>query len=108
MLKTQLHYKGQQAGRSVLIVNERYTTQACSGCKALTGPSGLDMLDVKTWVCSACGDTHDRNVNAARNTLSVGRCPPSVSGNEPPPSVAEPSQTSYRCQAGTSAVKAAA
>jgi IS605 OrfB family transposase len=108
MLKTQLQYKGQQAGRRVLIVDERYTTQACSGCKALTGPSGLDMLDVRTWVCSACGVTHDRNVNAARNTLSVGRCPPSVSGNEPPLSVAEPSQTSYRYDAGISAMKEAA
>jgi putative transposase len=104
MLRTQVQYKGQQAGRRVLIVNDSYTTQACSGCKALKGPSGLDMLDVKTWVCSACGVTHDRNVNAARNTLSVGRCPPSVSGNEPPLSVAEPGQTSYRCEAEISAM----
>jgi putative transposase len=108
MLKTQLQYKGQRAGRSVVIVNERNTTRECNRCKALSGPSGLGMLDVKTWVCSACGVTHDRNVNAARNTLSVGRCPASVSGNEPPLSVAEPSQTSYRCEAGISAMKAAA
>ena len=50
MLKTQLQYKGQQAGRSVLIVNERNTTRTCSSCKALTGPTGLDMLVVRTWV----------------------------------------------------------
>jgi transposase len=81
MLKTQLQYKGQQAGRSVIIVSERDTTRTCSSCRALTGPSGLDMLDVRTWVCSACGDTHDRDVNAARNILSVGRCSPSVSGS---------------------------
>jgi len=30
MLKTQLQYKGQQAGRSVQIVSERHTTRACS------------------------------------------------------------------------------
>jgi IS605 OrfB family transposase len=76
ILKTQLQYKGQQAGRSVLIVNERDTTRTCSSCKALTGPTGLDMVVVRTWVCSACGGTHDRDVNAARNILSAGRRPP--------------------------------
>ena len=108
MLKTQLQYKGQQAGRCVEIVSERNTTRTCSNCKALTGPSGLDMLDVRTWVCRECGVTHDRDVNAARNILSAGRRPPSVSGNEPPSSVAEPSQTYSRCEAGISAMKAAA
>jgi IS605 OrfB family transposase len=108
MLKTQLQYKGEYAGRSVLIVNERNTTRTCSSCKAVTGPAGLDMLVVRTWVCSACGDTHDRDVNAARNIRSAGRLPPSVSGNESSLSVAEPSQTSSRCEAGTHALKAAA
>jgi putative transposase len=108
MLKAQLQYKGQQAGRSVQIVSERNTTRACSSCGALTGPSGLDMVVVRTWVCSECGDTHDRDVNAARNILSAGRCPPSVSGNEPSLSTAPPSQASRRCAARISAVKAAA
>jgi putative transposase len=97
-----------QAGRCVFIVSERNTTRTCSSCKALTGPSGLDMLDVRIWVCRECGVTHDRDVNAARNILSAGRLPPSVSGNEPSLSVAEPSQTYSRCEAGISAMKAAA
>jgi IS605 OrfB family transposase len=46
MLKTQLQYKGQQAGRSVKIVSERNTTRTCSCCGALTGPKGLSMLVV--------------------------------------------------------------
>ena len=83
MLKTQLQYKCQQAGREFAIVDERYTTRACSGCGALTGPSGLDMLVVRQWVCGECGDSHDRDVNAARNILTAGlRCRASVSGNE--------------------------
>jgi transposase len=82
MLKIQLQYKGQQAGRSVLIIDERNTTRACSSCGALTGPTGLDSLIVRTWMCSGCGDTHDRDVNAAKNILSAGRCSPSVSGNK--------------------------
>jgi putative transposase len=108
MLKTQLHYKGQQAGRSVIIVNERNTTRTCSSCKALTGPSGLDRLVVRSWMCVECGVTHDRDVNAARNILSAGRCPPSVSGNESSLSAPPPSQTSRRCAARISALKAAA
>jgi len=108
MLKTQLQYKGQQAGRSVHIVSERYTTRTCSSCKALTGPTGLDMLVVRTWVCSACGDRHDRDVNAARNILSAGRLPPSVRGNESSLAVAEPSLTYSLCEAVTSTLQAAA
>jgi putative transposase len=108
MLKTQLQYKGQQAGRSVVIVSERDSTRTCSNCKALTGPTGLDMLVIRIWVCSACGDTHDRDVNSARNHLSAGRSPPSVSGNESSHTVAEPRSTYKRCEAGISALKAAA
>ncbi len=107
MLKAQLQYKGEYAGRCVLIVNERNTTRTCSSCKAITGPAGLDRLVVRRWVCSGCGDTHDRDVNAARNILAAGRCSPSVCGNEPSLSVA-PSQTPCRCKARISALKAAA
>jgi IS605 OrfB family transposase len=108
MLKTQLQYKGQQAGRSVMIVSERDSTRTCSDCQAPTGPTGLDMLVVRIWVCSACGVTHDRDVNAARNILSAGRLSPSVSGNESSLTAAPPSQTSRRCEARTGALKAAA
>ena len=108
LLKMQLQYKGQQAGRCVQIVNERDTTRTCSSCGARTGPTGLDMLAVRVWMCSGCGDTHDRDVNAAKNILLAGRSPPSVSGNEPPVSAAPPSQTSRRCEARTSALKTAA
>ena len=108
MLKAQLKYKGEYAGRCVLIVNERNTTRTCSKCKALTGPSGLDRLVVRRWVCSGCGVTHDRDVNAARNILAAGRCSPSVCGNESSLSSAPPSQISCRCKARISALKAAA
>jgi putative transposase len=107
-LKTQLQYKGKNAGRCVRIISERNTTRACSSCRALTGPSGLDMLAVRRWTCMSCGATHDRDVNAARNILSAGRSHPSVSGNESSLSAAPPSQTSSRCEARISALKAAA
>jgi IS605 OrfB family transposase len=71
MLKAQLQYKGQQAGRSVSVVSERYSTRTCSGCGALTGPTGPAMLVVRQWKCE-CGDIHDRDVNAAKNILLLG------------------------------------
>jgi IS605 OrfB family transposase len=108
MLKTFLQYKGQQAGRNVCIVNERNTTRTCSSCRALTGPTGLDMLAVRTWICSACGVTHDRDVNAAKGILSAWRCSTSSCGNESSPSVAPPSQASRLREARISARKAAA
>jgi IS605 OrfB family transposase len=108
ILKTQVLYKGQQAGRCVSIVSERNTTRTCSGCGSLTGPAGLDMLVVRTWMCRECGVTLDRDVNAARNILSAGRSPPSVGGNESSFSAAPPRQTSPRCEARTSALKTAA
>ena len=83
MLKQMLRYKGEHAGRSVEVVNERNTTRACSGCGALTGPTGPDRLVVRQWECSECGTEHDRDVNAARNILLAGlRCRASVRGNE--------------------------
>jgi putative transposase len=107
MLKAQLHYKGEYAGRCVRIVNERNTTRTCSNCGSLEGPAGLDKLFVRQWTCE-CGVTHDRDVNAARNVLAAGRCCPSVSGNESSLSAAPPSQTSRRCEARISRRKAAA
>ena len=70
MLKAQLSYKGQQAGRGVEIVSERYTSHACHACGSLSGPRGLDMLVVRAWECRDCGVSHDRDVNAARNILA--------------------------------------
>jgi len=108
LLKAQLQYKCEHAGRSVFTVSEKNTTRACSSCRALTGPRGLDMLSVRAWVCSACGDTHDRDVNAAKNIRLAARSSPSVRGNELPPSVAPPSHASCRCEERISVRTAAA
>jgi len=108
MLKTLLQYKGQQAGRSVRVVSERNTTRTCSSCGSLTGPKGLDMCAVRSWMCSECGDTHDRDVNAAENILAAGRMSPSVSGNESSSSRAPTSPANSRGESGKSALKRAA
>jgi IS605 OrfB family transposase len=83
IFKTFIQYKGQQAGRNVEVINESYTSRACSNCGSLTGPKGLRQLSVRDWKCVDCGAVHNRDVNAARNILRLGsRCQTSVSGNE--------------------------
>jgi putative transposase len=109
MLRNFLQYKGEHAGRTVRIVNERNTTRACSGCGALNGPTGPGSLVVRRWVCAACGEAHDRDVNAARNILTVGlRGRASVGGNESLDCVRPPSQIIPLREAGSGARKTAA
>jgi transposase len=59
-------------------VDERFTTQTCSQCGALPPerPKGIAGLGIRTWECSDCGAIHDRDVNAARNILRLGRSVP--------------------------------
>lgn len=72
MLKAQLLYKGRWANRSVLLINEAYTTQACSACGSLSGPTGRTGLVVREWQCKDCGALHDRDINAAINICHLG------------------------------------
>ena len=46
------------------------TSQVCSACGVKDGPKPLG---VRQWTCAACGTVHDRDVNAARNILALGR-----------------------------------
>jgi putative transposase len=48
------------------------STQLCSDCHARTGPTGQAELGVRYWTCSACGASHERDVNAAGNLLREG------------------------------------
>ena len=95
MLKGFLEYKSQQAARSFEVVSERNTSVTCSTCGALSGPRGVNGLSVRSWVCSDCGESHDRDVNAARNILIGSRCRTSVRGNEPSSWLIPPSRV-YR------------
>jgi putative transposase len=46
------------------------TSQVCSACGVKDGPKPLG---IRQWTCPACGTVHDRDVNAARNILALGR-----------------------------------
>ena len=65
-----LTYKAEEAGGWVRKVPPHHTSQKCSACGAL--PPAKLTLAVRTYRCSACGHTADRDVNAAMNILLVG------------------------------------
>jgi len=80
LLRTQLQYKGEHAGRSVRVASERNTSRTCSACGARTGPAGVNGLRVRQWMCRECGCAHDRDVNAAKNILAAGGVPRPCTG----------------------------
>ncbi len=61
-------YKAASAGRVVLRVNPRGTTQLCSGCGAIVPKD----LTVRLHDCPHCGLRIDRDLNAALNILARG------------------------------------
>lgn len=71
-LRTLISYKSSICGRKFSLVDNKNTTRSCNNCGALTGPTGLNQLGVRQWECSECGTKHDRDINAAINTLKVG------------------------------------
>jgi len=108
MLKGFLEYKSQQAARGFEVVSERNTSVTCSTCGSPTGPRGVNGLIVRSWVCGDCGESHDRDVNAARNILIGSRLRTSVSGNEPSSWLIRPSRVYRVREAGIESAWAAA
>ncbi|WP_035536164.1 RNA-guided endonuclease InsQ/TnpB family protein [Paraburkholderia hospita] len=68
--RTMLQYKCADAG---VWFDEAFSSQTCSCCGSRTGPKGVAGLGIREWTCGACDRTHDRDRNAARNILAVGR-----------------------------------
>ena len=71
-LRRMLGYKCIASGRKYVEVDSRYSTMTCSHCLAKTGPTGKAGLSVRQWACRECGLFHDRDKNAAINTLIAG------------------------------------
>lgn len=72
MFRTMLNYKSDDAGAWFEEINEAYSTRTCSECGALSGPSGLQGLGIREWICSACGTAHHRDVNSGKVILARG------------------------------------
>ena len=71
MFRTLLEYKAERYGREVRVISRwEPTSQRCSECGH---NDGKKPLSVRTWTCAACGSTHDRDINAAKNTLAAGQ-----------------------------------
>jgi len=60
-------YKAEDAGRTVIFVNPRNTSQMCSQCGEIVKKD----LSVRVHICD-CGFTLDRDHNAALNILALG------------------------------------
>lgn len=68
-----LAYKAQRYGRQFQQTGRAFpSSQRCSNpaCHRIDGPKPLK---VRTWTCPGCGTVHDRDTNAARNTLQEGQ-----------------------------------
>jgi putative transposase len=68
-MRTMLEYKAQWYGRELVVVDRWFpSSKRCSACGAIQQSMPLT---VREWVC-ACGATHDRDINAAKNILAAG------------------------------------
>ena len=78
ILLFQLAYKAESAGRYVIAVNPRNTSQLCSGCGALVRKKFID-LDVEAThhcICSRAGEAKRHGTASGPSRRSVrGRLP---------------------------------
>ena len=86
-----LSYKAESAGRILVEVDPKDTTQTCSVC----GQKNTEHLDLsqRTFKCSYCKIELDRDINASRNILIKA-----LSGREPASMLAEPGHIPLRKQ----------
>ena len=68
--RDMLAYKCLEKGRELVVVDRFFpSSKTCNSCGAVVGKLPLS---VREWTCPKCGQTHDRDVNAARNILAAG------------------------------------
>lgn len=65
--KERLLYKASLFNKQVFLVNEAYTSQTCSFCGSINKPGTS-----KTYHCTNCCNTCDRDINASKNILIKG------------------------------------
>ena len=65
IIRSQIAYKAAWAGRELVLVDPRFTSQRCSGCGAVSA----EHRQSKRYECVECGMTEDADVNAALNIL---------------------------------------
>jgi len=65
-----LTYKAEDAGRQVIAVDPRHSSQRCSSCGHMAGGNRLTQAEFR---CQACGHQAHADVNAAINILRAGK-----------------------------------
>ena len=65
IIRRQLTYKAAWAGRELVSVDPKLTSQRCSGC----GTVSAEHRRRKRYDCAECGMSEDADINAARNIL---------------------------------------
>ena len=65
LLRSQLAYKAEWAGREMVVVDPKLTSQKCSDC----GVVSAEHRQRKRYNCAECGMMEDADVNAAKNIL---------------------------------------
>lgn len=67
-----IKYKSELYGRTFIKVGKYYpSSQICSSCGFRN--EEIKGINIKMWTCPQCGDTHQRDVNAAKNILREGK-----------------------------------
>ena len=66
VLRKRICDKAESAGRTIVLVDPKGTSQICSNCQEIVEKN----LSVRTHVCPYCNYEEDRDVNAARNILA--------------------------------------
>ena len=56
-----LRYKALAHGAWYQEVDESFSSRVCSSCAGETGPKGVADLGIRSWICSECGISHDRD-----------------------------------------------
>ena len=82
IIRRQLAYKAAWAGKQLVDVDPRRTSQTCSRCGVVDAISRRG----KTYSCTSCGFIIDAHFNASRNILQRAVSSPvgTTSGNPPP------------------------
>ena len=67
--RRQLEYKTKWYGSRLVVANRFYpSSKTCSACGAVQEKMPLS---IREWTCPACGTHHDRDINAAKNLLTL-------------------------------------
>jgi putative transposase len=82
-IRRQLDYKAAMRNGRIMVVDRFFpSSKLCSCCGFKAG----DMpLSVREWVCTNCGEAHDRDLNAAINLEQLGRATANVTRGDTRP-----------------------